>query len=180
MTLPVPIVSKPSIELAHHRIHEGNHFMVHKMYINVVAATKYFLIIPPPVPANPNDTVEMHLIFEITTEPGGTLQLFEGSTVTINGAPLVINNNNRRSSASSLVSVYDGPTFTNIGTLIFEGASAISGGEIGETDRNDEEFVLHPAKKYIFKFAPYVVAPATITLTFELEWYDNRPSTSFV
>ena len=177
MTLPVPIVAMPSLELAHHRVHEGNHFMVHKIYTGV-ATTRYFLVIPPPAPINPNNTVEMHLIFDIDTEPGGTLQLFEGPTITNNGASLNIINNNRRSSTSSLANVYETPTVTNDGTLIFEeaGGTIANGAELGEMDRDDEELILHPAKKYLFKFVPYAAA----TITFELNWYDNRSSTSFI
>jgi hypothetical protein len=120
----------------------------------------------------------MHIIFEIVTEPGGILRLFEDSTIITTGLVLDIVNNNRRSSTSSLASVYENPTFTNIGTLIFEhaGGTPFAGAELGETERDDEELVLHPGKNYIFEYTPY--GPATIT--FELNWYDNRPKTSFV
>ena len=118
MTLPVSISPKPMIELAHHRIHEGNHFLVHKISLGInIASPKYYLIIPPPSAGT--NTIEMHLIFEVDTDIGGTLILFEGSTIADNGTALTIINNNRRSSSSSEVNVYEDPTVTTEGTSIY-------------------------------------------------------------
>lgn len=180
MTVPTSIVARPSVDIAHHRIHEGNHFIVHKITIGVPAAPpKYFLIIPPP--PQPNGTiVEMHLLFELYSTTGGTLEFFENPTATIVGAsPLTIVNNNRRSSTLSLCQVFENPTVTSDGTLLFQERKGIAGTEVelGEFERNEEEIVLHQLDTYLLKFVPIVSVPIpTADITMELNWYDNRPS----
>ena len=174
MTLPVSIVSKPSIDIAHHRIHEGNHFLVHKVSLALAALVpKHFLIIPPPLQPV-GSTVEIHLIFEIDSDVGGTLEFFEGSTVTANGVALDIINNNRRSTSTSLTEVFEDPTVTVDGTKLFQEriGTATTPIEIGEFDRDDEEIILNPNFLYTLKFTPLAAA----NITMELNWYDNRPS----
>ncbi len=174
MTLPVSISPRPMVELTHHRIHEGNHFLVHKISLGInIASPKYYLIIPPPSAGT--NTIEMHLIFEVDSDIGGTLLLFESSTIEDNGTALTIINNNRRSSSTSEVNVYEDPTVTIEGTLIFEErkGTATTEAEIGEFIRDDEEFVLHPDKNYLLKFTPLA---DNANITMELNWYDNRPS----
>lgn len=174
MTLPVSIVAKPELDVSHHRIHEGNHFIVHKVTLAIpVAPPKYYLIIPPPTEPNGN-VVEMHLIFEIDSDVGGILEFFENSTVTANGTPLDIINNNRRSSTTSLSRIFEDPTVTADGTLLFQErrGTATTETELGEFERNDEELVLHQDRTYTLKFVPLAVA----NITLELNWYDNRPS----
>ena len=174
MTLPVSIVARPEIDISHHRIHEGNHFVVHKITLGVpIAPPKYFLIVPPPTQPD-GSIIEMHIIFEIASDVGGTLEVFENSTVTANGTPLDIINNNRRSSTTSLCQVFEDPTVTADGTLLFQErkGTATSEAELGEFERNDEEFILHQDDMYTLKFVPLAVA----NITMELNWYDNRPS----
>lgn len=174
MTIPTSIVSKPTLDVAHHRIHEGNHFLVHKIATGIIAGTpKYFLIIPPPLqPGSP--TIEMHIIFEVDSDVGGTLEFFENPTVTGNGIPLPIINNNRRSGSTSLCEVFEDPTVVADGTQLFQerGGTATTGADLGEFDRDDEEFILNPSFTYILKFTPLAIA----NITTEINWYDNRPS----
>jgi hypothetical protein len=174
MTVPTTIVSQPSVDIAHHRIHEGNHFTVHKITLAVpVAPPKYFLIIPPPVQPD-GSIIEMHLIYEIDSDVGGTLEFFENPTVASNGTPLTIVNNNRRSSTLSLCQVFENPIVTSDGTSIFQErlGNTTTPIELGEFERNEEETVLHQVDKYALKFVPLAVA----NITMELSWYDNRPS----
>lgn len=174
MTLPIPIAAKPNIPIQHQRIHEGNHFFVHKIALNInIANPKYFLLIPPPY--NDSNTVKMDFIFEIVTDIGGTVYLFEDASVSANGTELYITNNNRWSSTTSGVYMYEDPTVTDEGLCIFEErkGTTTSGDEIGEFDRDDEEIIPHYNKKYIFKFIPLANGA---NITFEVNWYDDRPS----
>lgn len=176
MTLPTSIIAKPSIDISHHRIHEGNHFIVHKVTLAVpVAPPKYFLIIPPP-PQPDGTVIEMHLIFEIAADVGGTLELFENPVVASVGTkPLIIVNNNRRSTTASLCQVFEDPIITSDGTSILfqeRKGNALPGDvSLGEFKRDDEELILHQDDNYILKYVPLAVA----NITFELNWYDNRP-----
>jgi hypothetical protein len=176
MTLPLNIVSKPTADIAHHKIHEGNHFLVHKINLGLVALVpKYFLIIPPPVQPD-GSVIETHVIFEVDCgDCGGTLEFFENPTITANGSSLTIINNNRRSSTTSLSKVFEDPTVTSDGTLLFQeiGGNLTTGVDLGEFERNDEEFILSPNFNYILKYIPLAIA----NITMEINWYDNRPST---
>lgn len=175
MTIPTSIVSKPTIDITHHRIHEGNHFMVHRIATGIdIVTPKYFLIIPPPI--QPDGTViEMHIIFEVVTDKGGTLEFFENPTVIDNGAELTIINNNRRSATPSQAQIFEDPIVTNDGVPLSQqrGGTAAIGITLGEFSRDDEEIILHQADTYILKFTP-LADGANITM--EINWYDNRPS----
>lgn len=175
MTIPTSIISKPVLDIVHQRIHEGNHFMIHRIATGInIANPKYFLIIPPPVQSD-GSVIEMHIIFEVVTDIGGTLELFENPTVTSNGTGLTIINNNRRSSTPSLCQIFENPIVTNDGTSLFaeRAGTTTLGTKLGEFERNDEEIILHQADTYILKFIP-LADGASITM--EINWYDNRPS----
>lgn len=176
MTIPNIITSPPRIDIAHQRIHEGNHFSVHKIYENLnVASPKYIMIIPPPAAPILSNTIEIHLIFQIETQPGGIIRFYENPTITNNGTELDTINKNRRSSTTSITKVFEDPIVTNDGTLLSEerGGTNTSGATIGEFRRNDEEIILNPIRRYIIKFIPFV---DNTNATFKLDWYDNRPS----
>lgn len=181
MTLPTSIVARPSINISHQRIHEGNHFTIHKVTAGVVAP-KYFLIIPPP-PMVVGEIVEMHLAFQVYSDIGATLQFFEDPIITSNGTkPVTVINNNRRSSTTSAVNVFEDPTVAigGDGTLLFEeriGTITTNDVIIGEIERDEEEFILDPASVYILKYIPLTpLPPGGANITMELNWYDNRPS----
>lgn len=175
MTIPTSIISKPGLDIAHQRIHEGNHFFVHRIATGInMANPKYFLIIPP-LAQTDGTIVEMHIIFEVVTDIGGTLGFFENPTVTSNGTELTIINNNRRSSTSSLCQIFENPIVTNDGTSLSaeRAGTTTSGAELGEFERNDEEIILNPTDTYILKFIPLA---DNANITMEINWYDNRPS----
>lgn len=177
MTLPTTIISRPHIDIAHQRVHEGNHFFVHRIFRDVnIANPKLFLIDPPSQAIIPSDTIELHLIFEIeSTNIGYTLEFFEDCTITDSGTALTIINNNRRSSTSSLTGVHENPIISTEGTKLFEQitGTATSGGVAGEFERNDEEIILRPGSHYLIRITP--LADGLIGNA-EFNWYDNRPS----
>ncbi len=172
MTLPTSIISQPNIDISHHRIHEGNHFMIHRISTGI--NVKYFLIIPPPTQSD-GTVIEMHLLFKIKSDIGGTLKFFENPTITNNGNELTIINNNRRSSTKSLAQIFEDPVISTDGKLLTEerGGTTTTGTELGETDRREEEIILNQNDKYILKFTPLANGA---NITSEIDWYDNRPS----
>ena len=175
MTLPTLIAPRPSIDISHHRIHEGNHFFIHRIATGLPIVPKYFLIIPPPIQPD-GSVIEMHLILEVSTDNvGGTLEFFENPIVSSNGTPVPIINNNRRSTTTSQVFVFEDPTVASDGTQLFVeiGGTTTTGAELGEFDRNEEELILNPTDIYVLKFTPLA---AGANLSMELNWYDNRPS----
>lgn len=177
MTLPVSIISKPSIELAHHKTHEGNHFDIHKIITGVtIANPKYILIIPPPLAVNPSNTIEIHVIFEVESiNIGFTLELFENSDATGLTALIPINLN-RRSTTTALTDVYEDLTvLTSVGTPLYEKrvGTTTSGGEAGAYWRDEEELIFKPGSKYLIRVTPLADG---LNGNIDLNWYDNRPS----
>lgn len=175
MTLPLNIVAKPTLEIQHHKIHEGNHFTVHNITLAIpLSSSKYFLIIPPPIQPD-GSVIEIHLIFELDSlTSGGTLELFENPTITANGTPLNIFNNNRRSSTTSQTQVFEDPTVTfDNPPPLFQGIVSV-GGTVGDFNRDEEEFILDESFNYVLKFTNSTIATANINI--DLNWYDNRPS----
>lgn len=177
MTFPVSIAPRPSIGLSHHRIHEGNHFSVHKINNNIDPLfPQYFLIIPPSAAPIPSDTIIIHIIFDISADKGITVELFEDSDAA-NGAPLFVRNDNRNSTTPALVSVSENPAVASEGTRIFEGfaGTTLTGGEVAENDRDEDEIILKIGSKYLLKITPLAAGPNTNAFT-EINWYDQRPS----
>ena len=174
MTIPTSIVPRPSVQLPHHRIHEGNHFTIHRITTSL-AGIKYFLIIPPPVQVPHSATVEIHVIFDIVSDLGVQFEFFEDGTVTANGSPLMPINNNRNSLTTALTQVFEDPTVTSDGLKLAEEriGSATSGGSTGEEFRDEDEFVLRIGSIYLIKIIPL---NPPINITTEISWYDARPS----
>lgn len=175
MTLPTLISSKPQIDTAHQKIHEGNHFDIHIVRTGIdIVNPKDILFIPPASAGIPSDTIEVHLIFSITSNTGVIVQFFEGTTVTDNGTTIDIINHNRRSSLTSLCDVFEGPTVSGTGTIIFifRTGTATSAGNLS-LRRDEDEYILHPDNNYLLRITP--LADNT-DITVVLDWYDNRPS----
>lgn len=179
MTLPVSIVPRPTLQLSHHRIHEGNHFNIHKITTDLnLTITKYFLIIPPTIQIPPSATVEIHLTFEIVTDTGLQFEFFEDAAAS-NGSQIMPVNNNRNSPTSALTQVFEDPIVTSDGTKLAEEriGTATSGGTIGEADRDEDEFILKIGSMYLIKItALFPLGPQSTNITAELDWYDARPS----
>jgi len=180
MTLPAAITPRPTLQLAHHRTHEGNHYAVHKITTGIMIANpKYFLIEPPHADPIPSNTSEIHLIFEVTSyDTGFKLEMFEDANIAILGTELTAQNYNRIRNQVSLTHIYEDPTINSEGTKIFEdmAGSTITGGNAGEIDRDEDEFILKTGSDYLFKITPLVDNLTTAT---EFNWYDNRPSIPF-
>ncbi len=175
MTLPTPIISKPQIDIAHQKIHEGNHFDIHIVRTGIdIVNPKDILFIPPTSAVIPSDTIEAHLIFSITSNTGITVQFFEGTSVTDNGTAIDIINHDRRSSITPLSSAFEDPTVLDVGTIIFisrSGTIASAGNLI--MNRNEDEYILHPDNNYLLRITP--LADNT-DIAVALDWYTNRPS----
>lgn len=175
MTLPTTIISKPQIDIAHQKIHEGNHFDIHIVRTGInIASPKDILFIPPTSAVIPSDTIEIHLIFSLTSNTGATIEFFEGTTVTGNGIAIDIINHNRRSSLTSLCEVFENPTVFGTGTILFtsRAGTATSAGNLS-LRRDEDEYILLPGTNYLLRITP--LADNT-DMSIVLDWYDNRPS----
>ena len=176
MTLPASIVARPELELAHHRIHEGNLFHVNVINTNLqIANPKYFLFVSPPQDPILTDTTKVHLIFRVSANPGILLELFEDSVVSNNGTATPIINHNRNSTTPPLGKVFENPTVVSEGIRIYVelvGTATIGGMSIS-ADRNEDEYILKVQTNYLLKITPLADGVATTTV---FDGYDARPN----
>jgi hypothetical protein len=102
--------------------------------------------------------------------------LFEGTTVSADGAPVVVQNTNRNSANTPDVTLFDGPTITLAGTAIHSHWIPPTGAGIGMTSDGvsnavaGEEWVLAPSTNYLIRITNN--SGATITAWTELLWYE--------
>jgi hypothetical protein len=178
MTLPTSITANPRVDLPHHRIHEGNFFSSHTISTGLLIANpKPFLFIspsmvPPPFTA---DTIKIHLIFLVSTNPGVKLEFFEDTVVSDNGIVVPINNQNRLSPTIPVGQVFQDPIIVSEGILIFSQfvGSTTEGGTGGLVDRDEQEFILKIGINYLLKISPLV---DNTDITTHFKGYDARPS----
>ena len=145
MTLPTSIIANPRVDLPHHRIHEGNFFSTHTISTGLlIASPKRFLFVSPSVIfPNISDTIKVHLIFVVSTNPGAKLEFFEDTVVSNNGIVISQINQNRLSPTLPVGQVFQNPIITSDGTLIFSQivGSTTEGGTGGLVDRDEQEFL---------------------------------------
>jgi hypothetical protein len=152
MTFPTAIAPGPRIDLPHQRIHEGRYFAVTAIDEKLPAGVpKNFMILSPPVFIS-----IAHVISIINVTPGATFEFFE-DTVTLNdGTPLNAFNQDRNNPVAAIGFVFEDPTVTFEGILIFSQiiGSVTEGGTGGTKNRDEEEFLFKPLTKYLLKITP--------------------------
>ena len=178
MTLPTSIIANPRVDLPHHRIHEGNFFSTHTISTGLLIANpKRFLFISPSLlpPPETSDTIKVHLIFIVSTNPGAKLEFFEDTVVSDNGIPVSIINQNRLSPTIPIGQVFQDPIVTSDGTLIFSQivGSTTEGGKGGLVERDEQEFILKIGTNYLLKITSLIDG---VDITTHFKGYDARPS----
>jgi hypothetical protein len=179
MPLITTITPAPTIELAHHRTHEGNHYGTQHIFDIAVGSFRDFLFITPP-----RSQAEIHLIFEFYTEFKSRLDIYEDVNVINNGTQILSKNYNRYGTAIHLASVYVDPTLVPGEPIAIKKLFSYQRGSLtepailGRFERNEEEIILLGQINYLFRVTPDPALPvANIYATSEFNWYDARPST---
>ena len=156
-----------TIRTVHHQIHKGESFRVSNVStgINIVGPKKYLLI-------TPDTSIRIHIFSTVNTQPGALVEIFEDTTVSNNGSALSIFNANRNSGNAPLLLVYEDPTITLDGTLIFanQEGSDTSGGKVGAELGHDEEFILKQNAIYEIKVTTLANNTA---VSLSLNWYEE-------
>lgn len=178
MPLITTITPAPSIELAHHRTHEGNHYAIHHTVTIAVGAFKDYLMVTPSI-----SDAAIHLIFESYVECRSTMEMYETVIVTDNGTLLTTINYNRITTTLPLAAIYENPILAAgepiLAKRIFENERGTNTepGFIGEIGRDEHEFIMKGTTNYLFRITPYaLLPPGNIYASTEFNWYDARPS----
>jgi hypothetical protein len=176
MTLPTSITANPRVELSHHRIHEGNFFSTHTISRGIlIAKPKLFLFDSSPEAPLPPETIKIHLIFIVSSNPGVKIEFFEDAVISDHGPDVPIINQNRLSPTPPVGKVFQDPIVTTNGTLIFSQivGDTTTGGTGGLVNRNEQEIILKIGTRYLLKITPLVDNTDTTT---HFKGYDARPS----
>lgn len=160
-----------SIDVPHATVHEGNMYKA-EYHITTLTDASYaeMMIIN-------GATKGLHMVFNVVTEGKATVKLFEGGTVTSNGASVTVNNMNRESANTSTAVVFSTPVFSTTGTLI--DTSFIAGGTIspavkdtqGGVIRHGTEFILNKNTKY--NLSVLNQRGDTTTALLQMQWYEK-------
>lgn len=176
MTLPTSIIAAPDINLSHHRIHEGNFFSTHTVSTGLLVANpKLFLLDPPSTAPVATDTIEIHLIFIVSANPGVKIEFLEEAVIADNGSAILIINQNRNSTTLPIGNIFENPVVTSEGTLLFSqivGTTTV-GGTGGLLRRDEQEFILKIGTHYLLRITPLIDG---VDITVHTKWYDARPS----
>ena len=140
-----------SMDVEHHKIHEGDHYTCCDYDDDIDAAgPKYWHIITP------NTTARCHLAIVVSMSGPGLFEVFENPTTSANGTGLTEYNNDRNSSNATTIAAYKDPTVSVDGTLIgchwigTAGASPV--GAKGAVVSRTKELILKQNEQYLFKF----------------------------
>jgi hypothetical protein len=169
-TYPLPLdrngAAVPIIEPEHSRIHEGMAYMHSHEHIVDNNEIEDHLFVNP---AN-NFPHLRHWLFHITGAPA-SVEVYEGTTVSNNGAPAIMINLNRASSNTSNVVLYNDPVVTDVGTSLPGGyivGGKLSGGRGIDTI---SEIIMKPSTNYLIRFINR--SGVTIDSLTEFFWYES-------
>ncbi len=156
-----------TIEHEHHEQHEGC-FYFHKGVQAITGASTvvYFMYRTP----NAAALTEIHARAAFAAEDEFTVEIYEGATVSADGAALATFNANRNSANTAGLTVFSGPTVTTPGTLIWStkvGASRTAGYSAVE----NHEIIAKIDTNYLFKITK--IAAGTHYFDYDFYWYEE-------
>lgn len=148
-----------TIDSRHAAIHDGRHFVAHDFALSVaLSATVVYVLV--------TDGTAHHFNWEVSSDGGVKVDIYEGVTTTNNGTALPVYNRNRTSSNPSHMTAFKTPSGLSGGTQIFgTGSTSKSGG----LQTSVSEFILKPNTKYSFVLTAY---SNNVNIATALDWYE--------
>lgn len=121
-----------------------------------------------------------HMLFNVITNAGVIVRLWENPTITSFGLPLTTRNRNRSSGLTTLTTVFRSGVITSGTGTLLDVESVGAGGGVGATsfiaggttaqDRNENEWVLRISGSYLLETFATV---SGASLTSQFRWYDE-------
>ena len=149
-----------TIEIEHHKVHEGEIFFASDDATGVNIATPKFYLLTTP---DANITGKhIHFAYTLNVNRSAKFEIWEDSFINASGTLLNIGNADRNSTKVNYVEIYKDATVNASGSRIAVfhvgsaasglGANAVTGG--GGADSKLPELILKSDTKYIFKISP--------------------------
>jgi len=157
-----------AIGYEHHEIHGGSHFFIEDHATLASAATIDFGI------QTANSSKHLHIVWDIQSQAEFLFDIYEGSTITFDGADIEAFNNDRNSSnVTNLVQLQMDPTVTAVGTRLggFDvGTATNPATQIPGAGNRDREIILASNTIYLFRITS---AANDNTISYLAEWYEH-------
>ena len=162
--------TRVAIAFQHHEIHEGNHYTVSVVDLDVdIAGPKYVRITAP------DSATRIHFVGVASADGAALVEFYEDPTILAAGTALTEYNNDRNSANTATATTFEDTTTqapNNDGTLLFAGRIGGTGraqtriaGELA----NREEWILEQNEDYLVK----VTVDANNTeVIIVLTWYE--------
>lgn len=165
-TTELKTLSEIRLDFAHHKIHEGNSYVVSDVNDLANGASFDYLL------TTPNTTVWAHLFLVIQSEAEASYILYENPTITLAGTGMTAYNRDRNSSNTATTTVEHTPTVGAVGTQIFEEHWGVAiGGGIAGINRGLKEFVLKQNEEYLLRVTNETASANQVSVI--LNWYEH-------
>lgn len=142
--------SQVTIDTAHHKVHEGEHYTVtDSATINSGAGNKKIWRF-----TTPNTATRMHFVLSFSSNQPGVLTFNENPTLNAAGTGLTIFNSDRNSANATTLTAFKDTTLTGDGvslTTVIIGTNAPAT-RIGGNTRTNAEFILKQNEDYVLMF----------------------------
>ena len=149
------VKSIPTTGTFHHLGHEGKVFIHSDQHTGITNGSDFDTLIK--VPASPSDR-QVHLRFNYSltgatpgTDVEGDLVLYRDTTVSADGTAEEVNSSNDANVKTSGVTIFTGPTITDIGNQWTQGVITAARRSGGSGDQLVPEFVLTANTNYLLR-----------------------------
>lgn len=151
-----------TIDVAHHELHEGNHFFV-KNWVDIPSASSVDLLY-----VSGDADPHMRTSFEGTA--AFQIDIYEGATTSNNGTAITVQNRKRSSLNICSCAIYSAPTVTATGTVFVR--YKIGAGKTGGSSTAENEIILKANTKYLIRLTSNVTG-STNTIDYLADWYEH-------
>lgn len=151
-----------TIDVAHHELHEGNHFFV-KNWVDIPSASSVDLLYV-------SGDAEPHMRTSFEGTGAFQIDIYEGAITSNNGTALTVQNRKRSSLHTCSCTIYSGPTVTNTGTNFIR--YKIGAGKTGGSSTAENEVILKANTKYLIRLTSNVTGSVN-TIDYLADWYEH-------
>lgn len=148
-----------TIDAAHAAVHDGKHFVAHDFALSVaLGATVVYVLV--------TDGNTHHFNWEVSSDGGVKVDIYEDVTTSNNGTSVPVFNRNRASANTSHMTAFKTPSGLSGGTQIYGTGSTSKSGSL---QASISEFILKPNTKYSFVLTAYT---NNVNIATTLDWYE--------
>lgn len=151
-----------TIDVAHHELHEGNHFFV-KDWVDIPSASTADLLYV-------SGAMEAHMRTSFEGTAAFQVDIYEGTVTSNNGTLKTVHNRKRSSTNTCGCAIYTAPTVTSTGTVFIR--YKLGAGKTGGSSSAENEVILKPNTKYLIRLTNNVTGTVN-TIDYLADWYEH-------